>query len=138
MTTTAQTDVTKARADLARQSDAPERASDRPLYRPLADIYEADDSVYVVLELPGVEPDSIDVTLEKRVLTVRAQAPETPRAGFQRAHAEYGEGDYERAFTLSDEIDQSGLTADLKHGVLTLRLPKAAAAQPQKVTVRAS
>ncbi len=132
------TEITKSGGDVARESDAPERTRDRVVYRPLTDIYEAGDSVYVVVEMPGVEPDSVDVTLEKGVLTIRGRAPETPREGFRRVHAEYGEGDYERAFTLSDDIDRNALSAEFKHGVLTLRLPKAAAAQPQKIEVRAS
>lgn len=113
-----------------------ENTRQRALYRPLADIYETEGGVFVVVELPGVAAESVEVTLEKRVLTIRGRLPETPRSGYRQVHAEYGEGDFERAFTLSEDVDQDRMSADYRLGVLTLELPKAAPAKPKKIQVR--
>lgn len=108
----------------------------RPTYRPRADIYETDDSVVVLAEMPGVAPDGIDVTLERQVLTIRGRTPEVTHDGYRQVYAEYGEGDYERVFTISEHVDRDGITATQKDGVLTLVLPKAAAAKPRRIEVR--
>lgn len=108
------------------------------VYRPNADIYEVDDHVVVVTDMPGVAPDDVDVTLERRVLTIRGHVrPRTPD-GYRRVYAEYGEGDFERVFTLSEDIDQDRIVASHSNGVLTLELPKAEAMKPKKISVKAS
>ena len=122
--------------DVARQEDGPERMRPRRVYRPLTDIYEKNGAVFVVIEMPGATPESVDVTLEKRVLTIRGQTPARPRDAFRQVHAEYGEGDYERAFTLSDEIDRDAMKAQFVNGVLTLELPKAPESQPRRIEVK--
>lgn len=129
-------DLTRTDNAVAR-SEQPETTAGRRLYRPVTDIYEKDGGVFVVTELPGVEADSVDVTLEKRVLTIRASAPDKPREGYRPVHVEYGEGDYERVFTISEEIDQDAMKASFRNGVLTLELPRSAAAQPKKIDVMA-
>jgi len=109
-----------------------------PVYRPDTDIYETENHVVVATDMPGVTPDGIDVTLERRLLTIRGHVRPTTPEGYRRVAAEYGVGDYERVFTLSEDIDQKRIKANLKDGVLTLELPKAPAAKPKKIDVKAA
>src|SRR6201988_912043 len=74
----------------------------RPTSRPPADIYETRDSIVVLAEMPGVAPDGVDITLERRVLTIRGRSAVDEHAGYQRVYNEYADGDYERVFTLSE------------------------------------
>lgn len=106
------------------------------LYQPNADIYETDDRIVVTLDMPGVAPDDVDVTLERGVLTIRGRTPGHPHEGYRRVYAEYGEGDYERVFTLSETIDQERIKAVHTNGVLNLELPKSPAAQPKRIAVK--
>ena len=114
-----------------------ERTRDRPAFVPRADIYETDEAIFVVADMPGVGEDSLDITLEKGVLTLNgAVAPEAPE-GYSLAYAEYRVGDYTRSFSLSNEIDQAAIEATLKDGVLRLTLPKLTEAQTKKIAVKA-
>jgi HSP20 family molecular chaperone IbpA len=101
-----------------------ERTRDRLAFVPRVDIYEADDNIVVVADVPGVDEASMDITLEKNVLTINGYVEPVQPEGYSLAYAEYRVGDYERSFTLSNEIDQDNIEATLKDGVLTLHLPK--------------
>jgi HSP20 family protein len=113
-----------------------ERNAPRPVFVPPADIYETRDSLVVMCELPGVGSDSVDITLERRVLTIRGRAAAQQHTGYQRVYAEYSDGDYERVFTLSEDIDRDGIEATAKDGVLHLVLPKAAPAKARKIELK--
>lgn len=117
---------------------APENTRGRRIYRPLADIVETDKGVSLMLEMPGVAPDDVDVTLENRVLTIRGALRSAHPEKLNLTYAEYGEGDFERAFTLSEDFDPDRIEAVMHNGVLNLTLPRAEAAQPKKVTVKAA
>ena len=103
-----------------------------------ADIYETGDSLVVMCELPGVGSDGVDITLERRVLTIRARAANPEHAGYQQVYSEYADGDYERVFTLSEDIDRERIEATAKDGMLHLVLPKAAAAKPRKIELKSA
>ena len=118
------------------QSDA-ERTRAGLVFVPQTDIYETDDAIYVVCDVPGVAEDSIDITLENNVLTINGYVHAHRPDGYQLSYAEYRVGDYQRRFTLSDEIDKDGIEASLKDGVLRLRLPKAKPAS-RKIKVTAA
>lgn len=119
------------------RAETTERIRDRKVYVPRSDIYEDKDGLVLVLDVPGADEKSVDITLEKNVLTINAY-PQTPNLeGFSLAYAEYGEGDYQRSFALSDEIDRGKIEASVRNGVLTLRLQKAAEAKPQKIAIKA-
>ncbi len=118
------------------QSDA-ERTRAGLVFVPQTDIYETDDAIYVVCDVPGVAEDSIDITLENNVLTINGYVHPHRPDGYQLSYAEYRVGDYQRRFTLSDEIDKDGIEASLKDGVLRLRLPKAKPAS-RKIKVTAA
>jgi len=108
-----------------------------PLFRPLTDIVESPDGVTLAVEMPGVPADGVEVSLERRVLTIRGRARLTNSDSFQLAYSEYNEGDYERSFTLSDDLDGSKIQAEMRNGVLAVRLPRAEAAKPQRIAVKA-
>jgi len=114
------------------------RQAPRPVFLPPADIYETKDSIVVLTEMPGVPPDGVDITLERRVLTIRGRSAAGDHAGYQRVYNEYADGDYERVFTLSENIDRDRIEATLKEGVLHLVLPKAEAARARKIELKAS
>lgn len=119
-------------------AETPETTTGRRIYRPLTDIAETAEGVTLMLEMPGVAAEDVEVTLEKRVLTIRGRASTTQPGKLQLTHAEYGEGDFERAFTLSDDFDPDRIGARVANGVLTLTLPRAAEARPRKIAVTAS
>lgn len=118
-------------------AEGPETTHGGRIYVPLSDIFETDQSVSVMLDMPGVAPDDVDITLEKRVLTIRGSVHAMQSEKLGLAYAEYGEGDYERAFTLSEDFDPDKIEAAMQNGVLTVKLPRAAAAQPKKIAVKA-
>lgn len=107
-----------------------------PVYRPLTDIVETDQGVSLMLEIPGVAADDVEISLERRILTIRGTARMTHPEGVEPAHMEYGEGDYERAFTLSEDFDPDRIEAELRNGVLILSLPRAEETQPKKIAVK--
>ena len=119
-------------------AETPETTTGRRIYRPLTDIVETADGVTLTLEMPGVAAEDVDITLEKRVLTIRGKVHAMQPEKLQLAYAEYGEGDFERAFTMSDDFDPDKIGAQVSNGVLTLTLPRAAEAQPKKITVTTS
>jgi HSP20 family molecular chaperone IbpA len=114
-----------------------QRMPSRPVFMPAADIYETKDSIVVMAEMPGVPPDGIDITLERRVLTIRGRSATNEHRGYQRVYSEYADGDYERVFTLSDNIDRDRIEATLRDGILHLTLPKAEAARARKIELKA-
>ncbi len=131
------TEVTKAPEQTPAEAGV-EATRNRPLWRPLTDVVETPDGVTLMVELPGVAAEQVDVALEKRVLTIRARSGVTGPDKLRLVHAEYEPGDYERAFTLSEDFDAERIEAEMKNGVLTLRLPRSEAAQPRTIKVKAA
>ena len=104
-------------------------------YIPYADIFETDDSLSVVMEMPGVARDDLTIALESDVLRVEGRINFTKYEGMEPVYTEYGVGHYTRSFTLSNKIDQEKISAQLADGVLTLALPKAKQAQSRRIAV---
>jgi HSP20 family molecular chaperone IbpA len=113
-----------------------ERTRSGKVYIPRVDIVERDEVIIIVADVPGVDENSVDITLEKRVLSINGYVETATPENFSLAYAEYGIGDFERKFTLSDEIDQNRIEATVKDGVLRLTLPKAGPAQTRKIAVK--
>lgn len=114
-----------------------ERTKPRKVYVPHVDIVESDESLTLVADMPGVDENGVDVTIEKNVLKLTGTVgPEVP-SGYALNYEEYGVGDYERSFTLSNEVDREGIVASIKDGVLKLTLPKVKQAVARKVAVAA-
>jgi len=105
---------------------------------PLVDIYEQEDGTTVlVAEVPGAAPESLDVRVDKGVLTIAAEA-KCPPVGedMREIYRSFTGGQYFRAFALSDETDRDHIEAACADGVLTLKLPKAAAAKTRKIEIK--
>jgi len=102
---------------------------------PAVDIYEKDAGLTLVADMPGVAKDGLDIRVKDGVLTIIGEiAPAKKRA--DPTYQEYEIASYFREFILSDEVDADKISAELKHGVLTVQLPKAERAKPRKVEVK--
>jgi HSP20 family molecular chaperone IbpA len=101
---------------------------------PPVDIYETQDGLVVLADLPGVAQEGLDVRVDNNVLTIRGQANHAVAGDV--AYREYELVNFFRQFELSDKVDQNRITADLKCGVLTLQLSKAEEAKPRQIEVR--
>jgi len=115
-----------------------ERVRASRCFVPRADVYEIDDQIIIVADVPGVDEKSIDIVLEKDVLTINAYVDPVEFEGYALTYAEYEEGDYQRSFKLSNEIDREKIEAKIKDGVLRLFLPKSTAARTRKINVKAA
>src|SRR5262249_44943420 len=104
-------------------------------YTPRVDIYETDNELVLTADLPGVKPEDADVRFQNSELVIQGHcAPRQPDADYLLC--EYGVGDFYRAFTIGEQLDSEKITAELRHGVLTVHLPKAEAAKPKKISVK--
>jgi len=120
----------------AKLHDGVERTRAKRVYTPAVDIIEKDEEIYLLADMPGVDSESVDITLEKDTLTIYGKVePEIPQ-GLRLTESEYGVGDYQRTFSLSDEIDRERIQAAVKNGVLRLTLPKAEAVKTRKIPVK--
>jgi HSP20 family protein len=100
---------------------------------PPVDIYEVPEGLMVMADIPGVTHEHLDIRVDNHILTLRAQA--SRRNTGERIYREYELVNYFRQFELNDKVDEGKIKADLKHGVLTLTLPKAEEAKPRKIAI---
>ncbi|MGD8405549.1 MAG: Hsp20/alpha crystallin family protein [Anaerolineales bacterium] len=117
-------------------ADEMERTRSRRTFVPRTDIYETEKEIIVLADIPGANEKTVDITLEKNELSITAFVEPAIPSGFEIAYAEYEEGDYQRSFRLSDEIDRDKIEAVVSDGVLRLRLPKAQEARSKKITIK--
>lgn len=122
----------------AHDIEGAERTRTRRVYIPRVDIYETGEAVVLLADMPGVNEQDVDITLEKNVLSITGYVQATEREGYSLAYSEYSEGDYERTFALSDEVDRNRIEATMKDGVLKLVLPKADEVKTRKIAVRSA
>jgi HSP20 family protein len=106
------------------------------VFLPTADIYESNDALNVVLEMPGVDKGSVDIRVEDDVLKIEGRLDFSKYQGLQPLYTEYNVGHYSRSFRLSSKIDQNKIAAELKDGVLSLVLPKVEEAKPRTIQVK--
>jgi HSP20 family protein len=118
--------------EVERQQEAtvPARA-----FLPPTDIFESDDVLTIVMEMPGVDREGVDVNVENGVLRVEGRLDFSKYEGMQPVYTEYNIGHYRRSFSLSSKIDQDRISAQMQDGVLTLLLPKAEEAKPRRISV---
>lgn len=114
----------------------PEQTRPGPVYTPATDIFENDQSITVLADMPGVKADDLEIDLRESVLTLtgRVTAPESSKES--DVLREYHSGTFFRQFTLSETIDQAKIDAKLTDGVLRLELPKVEKARPRQITVK--
>ena len=105
------------------------------VFLPTTDIYEDDQSLTVVMEMPGVDKANVEVNIEDAVLTVDGRIDFTKYKLMEPLYTEYNIGNFRRSFSLSNSIEQDKIRADMHDGVLTLTLPKAEQAKPRKIAV---
>lgn len=113
-----------------------ERTRATRVYLPRVDILSDENGITILADLPGVEEANVDVTVEKEILTINGYVSTLTPEGYELVYNEYGIGDFQRSFTLPDEIDRDGIEARLSHGVLRLTLPKAPEARARKIAIK--
>jgi HSP20 family protein len=106
------------------------------VFLPTADIYESNDALNVVLEMPGVDKSSVDIRVEDDILKIEGRLHFSKYQGLQPLYTEYNVGHYSRSFRLSSKIDQNKIGAELKDSVLSLVLPKVEEAKPRTIQVK--
>lgn len=106
------------------------------IFVPNADIYEDDNALNVILEMPGVDKSNVEVSVEDGVLRVGGRLDFSKYERLQPLYTEYNIGNYSRSFTLSNKIDQNKIAAEMKDGVLSLKMPKVEEAKPRTIQVK--
>jgi HSP20 family molecular chaperone IbpA len=122
----------------AKETTTPSREETRSqehYVTPPVDIYENGDGLVVKADLPGVAKENLDVRVENGLLTIQTKPVQAAASG-SSIYREYELVNFFRQFELSDKVDQQKISADLRHGVLTLRLPRAEEAKPKRIDVK--
>jgi HSP20 family protein len=114
-----------------------EQTRDRRVFSPATDIYETDDEILLMVDLPGAKEDNVDITLEKDILSIDAIVEVDPPEGFSLRYAEYAVGDYHRKFRLAKLVDPESITAIFQDGVLKLTLAKSSFSHTRKIAIQA-
>ncbi len=103
---------------------------------PSIDIYEGPDGLVLEADLPGVAEKDLAIQVEDNVLSLKGRAGPPASEGLRVLHEEYRLGEYYRSFILSDEVDRTRITADFRHGVLRLVLPRAERSKTRKIEIQ--
>ena len=105
------------------------------VFVPVTDIFETPEALTVVLEMPGVDRNSIEANVENDIVTIEGRIDFTKYEGMQPVYTEYNVGHYARSFQISNKIDQGKISAEMKDGVVTLVLPKPEQAKARRIKV---
>ena len=111
-----------------------ETRSNERFIRPAVNIIETEEGLFVTADLPGATKESIDVNVEKGVLTI--SAPASHNMTGTPVYREFELGSYFRQFTIPETLDHGKAKADFANGILTLRIPKAEIAKPRRIEVQ--
>jgi HSP20 family protein len=114
---------------------APEATRGGVYYTPRVDIYESADEVVLECDMPGVNPEEIDVRFEKGELSLHGNVQ--PRQAVEYLDQEYGIGDFYRSFAIAPEVDTDKISAECRDGVLMVHLPKQERVKPKRIAVKA-
>jgi HSP20 family protein len=129
------TELMDAKQKEMAQSNGAEHTKAHPVYVPRTDIYESKEHLLLMTDMPGVQQESVDITLERNILTIAGRVNTPAIEGYKLTYSEFGIGNFRRVFTLSNEIDREGIQASMKDGVLKLILPKSQRAIPKKICI---
>jgi HSP20 family molecular chaperone IbpA len=99
------------------------------------DVVRSDDRFQLFLDLPGVDPSAVDLTVDGRTLTVSATREFSVAENAEHVHAGRRHGSFTRSFTLADDLDTESMSARSEHGVLIVSIPVIEAAKPRKITI---
>lgn len=114
-----------------------ERTKNIKIFTPKVDIYETREAMVLIADVPGVDENSVEVILDKNVLKINGTVEKTGEEKRRILYAEYDIGDYQRTFTLSEEVDREKIEATVKNGVLRLVLHKAEPVKAKKIAIKA-
>jgi len=114
-----------------------ERSASGYVFTPRVDIWETEDNIYLIAEMPGVDEKGVDINLENNTLKIIGRVEPEEFEGYEKVYSEYSTGHYERTFTISQEIDTDNIKATIKQGVLKIVLPKKESAKPKRIEVKA-
>jgi HSP20 family protein len=112
-----------------------ERTVPGRFYVPHTDVYETEEALTVVMEMPGVGREDVGIELKDDVLRVEGRIDFAKYGGMEPVYTEYNVGHYARSFSLSDKVDRERIGAQFEDGVLTLTLPKTEEARPRRIAV---
>jgi HSP20 family protein len=118
----------------ATEGPAP-HAADRALFTPPIDIYESDEGLVLIADLPGVSVKTLELQVQNNKLTLLGRVTNSVPANARLVHKEYEEGDFLRSFILSEDVDHERVTARLNDGVLEIFLPRATKTTPRRIDV---
>ena len=130
-------ELSRLQDEMARVGHATRQDRREFQFQPVVDIFEAKDAIVVKAELPGVKAEDVNIHVEKNLLTIsgeRRLENEENRDGYHRIESAYGA--FSRSFALPNHVQSEGIDASLDNGILTLRMPKRAEAQPRKIQVK--
>jgi HSP20 family molecular chaperone IbpA len=125
-------------ADKASVPAVPEQTYHGPVYTPAVDIFESEDTITLLADMPGLKAQDLKIDLRENVLTLSGHVPPPEAQSESNVLSEYAPGTYFRQFTLSEMIDQAKIAAKMTDGVLRLDLPKAERAKPRQIVVKSS
>jgi HSP20 family protein len=125
------TPVTKERAEGANA----EQTRGGVYFTPRVDIFETDKELILYADMPGVRPENVELRYEKGELILQGKVHQRTVPG-RLVFGEYEVGDFYRSFNIHESIDNTKIEASCKNGVLTIHLPKSAAALPRQIKVR--
>jgi HSP20 family protein len=125
------------RNDITTSNSSSSTQDQRRAVQPAIDVFETDASITLLADMPGVPRDQLEIQVEGDSLLIQGEAKPQIAADLEPLWAEVRTPRFRRSFTLSRELDTSRIEANLKDGVLTLRIPKHAQAQPRRIPVSA-
>jgi len=135
--TASETQVAKApkEGEVIEKKDA--QVLEEEFYIPPVDIYETGENLTLLIDVPGIVRENLNLTVEQNLLTIEAkQTPATPDKNVKWLWREHEGVSYRRQFRLGEEIDVEGIGSELKNGVLKVSLPKVKPAQPRRIEVK--
>ncbi|AEH44413.1 heat shock protein Hsp20 [Thermodesulfatator indicus DSM 15286] len=118
-----------------REEQAPAVRRERPMIPPV-DIYETEDGLILVADMPGVTKESVEVKIEENVLQMKGEIVDLPAEDVQPLYAELRGNEYFRAFTIGPEFDLDKVEASMDAGVLRIFLPKVETQKPKKIEIK--
>ncbi|QDU82841.1 Spore protein SP21 [Polystyrenella longa] len=134
MSTNTETQNCESKEPASQEQQSIQSNENTLVYSPDVDIAETETGIDLTFDMPGVDQDHLDISIDKDVLTVVGHAEVDQEEGYESLYREFGAGDYRRAFRLPEYVDSQNVDATVKQGILTIHLPKA---KRQTVTVKA-
>jgi len=104
-------------------------------HTPNVDIFEKEDKINLITELPGVEEASLELIVEDNVLTISGKMKDQSFDAYDLVYSEYKPASYKRSFTINNEFDKDKLKAVFKNGVLDISIPKVEKVAPKKIKI---